>query len=159
MLILMVPLFLVSCQAQTNEKRKEIKKEKKETANTPKVDIKVNKVYDENGNLVGYDSTYVWSYLNNRGDSVSLDADSVLSRFKPIINSQYPDFLNNYNKLFFNDSLFYHNFLEPDYFMGRWEKEMSRMNRMMQEMDSMKELFFKDHYPDLKNQKQKTKTL
>jgi len=30
----------------------------------PHVNIKVNKVYDENGNMAGYDSTYVWSYSN-----------------------------------------------------------------------------------------------
>ena len=31
----------------------------------PTIKIKVNKIYDENGNVVGYDSTYVWSYSNS----------------------------------------------------------------------------------------------
>ena len=117
----------------------------------------MNKVYDENGNLIGYDSTYVWSYTNVQGDSVSVEADSVLSRFKPLINSRYPGFLNNYDEMFFNDSSFYRYFLAPDYFIDRWEKEMSQSNELMRKMDSLKELFFQEQYPGLKNKKQKTK--
>lgn len=155
----MVPLFMLSCNAQTNKESDEIKTENKKTAISPKVDVKVNKEYDENGNLIGYDSTYVWSYTNIQGDSVSINTDSVLSHFKPMINSRYPDFFNQYNSLFFNDSLFYHDFFAPDYFMDRWEKEIDRMNRMMREVDSMKKLFFNKQYPGINNQKEKTTTL
>lgn len=157
LLIMMIPLLMVSCNAQTKEKKKneapqQVSK-KEMNHNMPKVDIKVDKVYDNKGNLVGYDSTYVWSYTNNQGDSVSLDIDSVISRFKPIVNARYPGFLNNYDKMFFNDSLFYHDFLYPDYFMNRWEKNMGRMNRTMKEMDSLKNLFFREQFPELKKEK------
>ncbi len=161
-LFLAIPFLMVSCNAQTNKGNDVTEKpqNKKElTANQPKVDIKVNKIYDENGNLIGYDSSYVWSYTNEYGDSVNINPDSVLLQFKPIIGSNFPDFMQNYDKEFFGDSLFYHDFIAPDYFMERWEKEMSRMSRMMQEMDSLKEQFFKEHYPGLKKETPKTKTL
>ncbi|HDO26824.1 MAG TPA: hypothetical protein ENH02_01785 [Bacteroidetes bacterium] len=34
-----------------------------------------------------------------------------------------------------------HDFLYPDYFLNRWEKNMDRMNSTMKEMDSLKNLF------------------
>ncbi len=161
-LILAIPFLMVSCNAQTKSDKNiaENQKAKKEAnVNEPKVDIKVNKVYDENGNLIGYDSTYVWSYTNVYGDSIVVNPDSVLYQFKPIIGSNFPGFFENYDQEFFGDSLFYHDFMAPDYFMDRWEKEMSRMSQMMREMDSLKELFFRQHYPALKKEKPKTKTL
>ena len=159
--ILLVPFLVASCSAQnektTNEKEN-LSSEQKSTE--PKVDVKVNKVYDENGNLISYDSTYVWSYTNTFGDSVDVNIDSVMSQFKPMIGSHFPGFLNdNYNDYFFGDSLFYHDFLSPDYFFDRWEQERIRMNRMMREMDSLKELFFREQYPELKKDNSGTKTL
>ena len=161
-LLLVIPFLMVSCSAQTNaekngEKKQEVKKEL--NANEPKVDIKVNKVYDENGNLVGYDSTYVWSYTNEQGDSVIVNPDSVLYQFKPFIGSNFPEFFRDYDQEFLGDSLFYQDFMAPDYFMNRWEDEMSRMSQMMREMDSLKELFLQQHYPALKKEQKKTKTL
>jgi len=161
-LLLVIPFLMVSCNAQTSSDGNvtENRQTKKElNANQPKVDIKVNKVYDENGNLIGYDSTYVWSYTNEYGDSVMVNPDSVLNQFKPVIGSNFPEFFKDYDQEFFGDSLFYYDFMAPDYFMNRWEEEMSRMSRMMREMDSLKELFLKQHYPALEKEEPKTKTL
>ncbi|MCB4234259.1 hypothetical protein LDL59_01710 [Kaistella anthropi] len=58
--------------------------------NQPIEDIKVNKEYDENGNLIRYDSTYTYYYSNIEGDEIA--ADSIFNNFriclKTIILSQ-----------------------------------------------------------------------
>ncbi|MCF6169690.1 MAG: hypothetical protein L3J66_01760 [Bacteroidales bacterium] len=148
--LLTIPLLVVSCNAQNTKSNQE--KEQDKAAVQPKVDVQVNKVYDENGNLVGYDSTYVWSYTNEYGNTVDVDIDSVLSQLRPLIGMQYPDFFNNHYNGFLGDSLFYQDFLSPDYFMNRWQQQMHHMNRMMYEMDSIKQLFLQEEYPGLEKQ-------
>lgn len=148
LMLFAIPLLVISCNGQIKEKPIE-EIEKKETIQ-PKADIKVNKAYDENGNLVRYDSTYVWSYSNSFGDSMDVDIDSVMSDFYPFMNSfQRFGFPLINEDIFYNDSLFYNDFLNHDYFMNRWKNSYDRMNKMTQEMDSLKSMFFYDYYPEL----------
>jgi len=53
-------------------------------ANQPKVDIKVNKQFDEKGNLIQYDSTYsiIYSSPNTAIQFFNFDNDSLFSDFK-----------------------------------------------------------------------------
>ncbi len=148
--LLLVPLLLTSCNAQESKAKKETVKEV--AVNEPEVNVKVNKQYDENGNLIAYDSVYVWSYSNSSGNPVDVNTDSVLSRFKPMIDLDYSDYFNSHHNDYFGDSLFYRDFLMPDYFMNRWQQQLHLMNRMMHEMDSMKQSFFREEYPNLLEQ-------
>ena len=68
-------LCFSSCNGQSG-------KEKKETAdkNAPKTDIKVNKEYDKDGNLIRYDSTYSSYYSNILNDTIL--GDSIFNNFK-----------------------------------------------------------------------------
>lgn len=151
--LLLVPFLLNSCNAQQAKNNNE--PEKGSAANEPKVNVKVNKQCDDDGNLIAYDSTYVWSYSNESGNPVDVNIDSVLSQFKPMIGENYPQFYNEYQKNLFSDSLFYEDFLMPDYFMNRWQQQLLQMNRMMLEMDSIKQTFFRERYPELERQKSK----
>ncbi len=157
-LLLSIPFFVVSCNAQSGEKRMAEPSSGQDSIQ-PKVDVRVNKQYDENGNLIAYDSVYFWSYTNKTGEPVEVDIDSVLSQFKPMIDMRFPDFFDHHQNDFFGDSLFYHGFLAPDYFMDRWQHDMMQMNRMMREMDSLKQLFFREQYPELPNRAGDSKTL
>ena len=145
-----IPLLVISCNGQVKEKPDErVVKNENETIQ-PKANFKVNKEYDENGNLIRYDSAYVWSYSNLMGDSIEVDVDSVMSYFYPFMNSHQRFGFPLINEdMFYNDSLFYNDFLNHDYFMNRWENTMDRMNKMMLEMDSLKSMFFYEHYPGL----------
>ena len=73
---------------------------------TPKVDVRVNKQYDEHGNLIAYDSSYTSIYQSHAGDAVYMD--SVFKDFMPGFGMHYP-FLNDpgFNNLFFPDSSFH----------------------------------------------------
>lgn len=108
----------------------------------PKVDIKVNKQYDEQGNLIGYDSTYTYSYSTSDGDFVV--GDSVFDQFKSFFNhnqifSNDPFFSN----FFFEDSLSNDFFFNDDFFFDRFQKNMQEMDKFFGEMDSIKNSYLK----------------
>ena len=141
---LILSILFSSCNAQETNTQ--------EQTNAPKTNIKVNKIYDENGNLVRYDSTYTYYYSNIAGDTVK--ADSILNIFKNIMHEKYSfsqdPFFDNF---FYQDSTFNNNFYSEDFFLKSFEMQMKEMQRLMQEMDSFKNQFFMQQFP--KNNKQK----
>jgi len=56
------------------------KKDDPQPKNQPKVHIDVNKEYDENGNIIRYDSTYSWTWSNIDSLNEHLN-DSLISQF------------------------------------------------------------------------------
>ncbi|HQW42217.1 MAG TPA: hypothetical protein PK149_13670 [Flavobacteriales bacterium] len=104
---------------------------------TPEVDIKVNKQYDDQGNLIGFDSTYTSIYRGKVGDRAFMD--SVFRDFQPGFRTRFP-FLDDpgFNDLFFQDSLMHHDFFHDDFFRRRMELNERYMQRMMAHMDSVK---------------------
>lgn len=112
----------------------------------PKVDIRVNKEYDENGELIRYDSTYSSIYHSHQSDPLFMD--SIIHRFRPWMGDRYP-FLDDpgFNDLFFRDTLLYPDFFRDDFFQGRLEQNRRYMERMMAEMDSLKNLYFERDGP------------
>ena len=78
----------------------------------PKVDIRVNKKYDESGNQIGFDSTYTSFYSNIEGDTLLMD--SLFNQFNPFLKNHYDGvFDRQFENMFFNDSLFYDDFFRP----------------------------------------------
>lgn len=152
--LFLIPLFAFACNGQirnTEDKTESISSDSIQ----PKTEFKVNKVYDENGNLIRYDSTYFWSYTNSFGDSVYLDIDSVMSEFRPFMNKRLPGFYPQFNQdHFLVDSTFYQDFMNPHYYFDRWNRDLEMMNEMMQRMDSLKSQFFFDYYPDINQKKE-----
>jgi hypothetical protein len=142
-------LCLGSCNGQSV-------KEKKETAdkNLPKTDIKVNKEYDKDGNLIRYDSTYSYFYSNILNDTIL--GDSIFSNFKNQFNQQY--FFSQkpyFNDFFFQDSLLKYDFYKNDFFSNRFKNNMQQMDKLFMEMDSIKNYYFQQQqFPELKNKKQ-----
>ncbi len=110
----------------------------------PHIQIKVNKVYDEDGNIVGYDSTYVWSYSNGTSQiGGSINPDSLFDAFKPWFNNQMNQFSDPFSEHFFNDSTMYLDFFNNEHFFDQWKDELFNFNSEMQRMDSLKRIFFK----------------
>ena len=88
-------LLFSSCSAQT-EKEKET--HTAISANTPQKNIRVNKEFDKNGNLIKYDSTYSTYYSNIKNNSAL--ADSMYYKFRNQFQLKYP----------FSDKPFFNNF-------------------------------------------------
>jgi hypothetical protein len=106
----------------------------------PKVSIKVNRRYDDKGNLVGLDSTYSSYYSNIGGDSTKMD--SVMRNFDLYFKRDHPLFFNQrMNSLFFNDSLKYPDFFHKDFFQRHYELNDLYFRDMMKRMDSIKNKF------------------
>lgn len=110
-------------------------------SDTPQVDVRVNRQYDEHGNLIAYDSSYTSVYRSHRGDAVFMD--SVFKDFMPGFSMRYP-FLNDpgFSSLFFPDSSFHRDFFDQDFFQKRMEMNQRYMQRMMEQMDSLKNHHF-----------------
>jgi len=110
--------------------------------NNPKTDIKVNKEYDDQGNLIRYDSTYSYSYSNMDNDTIF--NDSIFN----IVRSHYIDhFLSSDDPFFkdflFQDSVMNENFFDDNFFEKRFKENMRQMDNLFQEMDSVKNEFYK----------------
>ncbi|RMG76942.1 MAG: hypothetical protein D6707_11720 [Bacteroidetes bacterium] len=106
----------------------------------PDIRINVNKKYDENGNLIEYDSTYTYFYSNANVSETEID--SIMQQFMNYFNFTYPSIIqNHFNTLFFNDSLM-NDFFYDDFFEQRFLLNDQYFRQMMQEMDSIKNAFF-----------------
>jgi hypothetical protein len=134
-------LFLAACHERTPGQTAQDSKVKRDSLYQPKVNIKVNRHFDEKGNMIGFDSTYTSFYSNIEGDTISMD--SMMSGFDKYFNIQHPQFLQReFAPLFFTDSLRYPDFFHRDYFMKRYELNDQYMRDMMQRMDSIKNEYF-----------------
>jgi len=132
-----VSLALTSCNAQTNS-------EKSTTVNpesAPQTSIKVDKKYDDKGNLIKYDSTYSYYYSNVK-DNNKLK-DSIYNDFRKNFNSNYFFSSDPYFKdFFFQDSLLKYDFYRKDFFTNRFRNNMRMMDSLFWSMDSLKNSFF-----------------
>ncbi len=138
------------CNAQSKQNEKTDLLITETEQNKPQANWKVNKKYDDKGNLIAYDSTYTWSY-SSKGKMREIEADSVLTMFRKQFNTELPSFFNrNFANPIWEDSLLYRDFAQPDYFMKKWDNHYFDMRGMMQEMDSLRNSFLKKNYPGLR---------
>jgi hypothetical protein len=140
---------LTGCDAQKSGKDNQNEKK----SDRPDVDIKVNREYDEDGNLIRYDSTYTYVYSNIDGD-IQL-RDSVFSEFMAHFNKQF-GFKDDpfFNDLFFTDSLLQYDFYKKDFFHDRFSDNLEWIDKMMKEMDSIKNEFYNDRFKNEQESKE-----
>lgn len=137
---------LTSCNGQNNDKTNN--RDTTAISQTkPKTDIKVNKEYDKDGNLVRFDSTYSYYYSNIENDTIL--ADSIFNSFRKNFNEQF-NFYNDpfFNELFFQDSLIKYDFYRKDFFDKRFRYNQEHINKLFFEMDSLKNLFFNKQFKE-----------
>lgn len=101
--------------------------------NQPKTDFKVNKTFDENGNLVRYDSVYTYSYSSSNISKAEFD--SIVNTFRT--NPFFDDF--------FSVSPFYNHFVEPktksgiipdNFFEQICKEQIKAYQKMLKEMEA-----------------------
>jgi hypothetical protein len=130
-------LFLAwsNCIGQTGKKEAQ----KPEKANQPQKEINVNKVYDENGSIIGYDSTYSYSFSYPGNFPDTLLIDSIFNDFRSHFGrDEFPFSDPFFDDHFLNDSLFYHDFFRKDFFYNQFPFYTERMKKLFQELDSLK---------------------
>jgi hypothetical protein len=141
-----IGLLTVSCQQGHTKESAHLAKDSAVSSDSlkkPDTKIQVNRRYDNKGNLIGFDSTYSSFYSNVQGDTVRMD--SLMKRFDTYFGRQHSQlFDQQFNKLFFNDSLAYPDFFHQDFFMKRYELNDRYLRDMMHRMDSIKNRFYKE---------------
>jgi hypothetical protein len=108
------------------------------SAHQPKVDVKVNKKYDEQGNLIQYDSSYsiIYSSPNTDVQFFNFDNDSLFKSFNNKFGGNdffNDDFLNNFSQFGFNQDFFQMN---PIIDLKQMQEEMMRKMKQFQQSDS-----------------------
>ncbi len=111
--------------------------------NKPNIKINVNVQRDENGNIVGYDSSYVETWSSD-GGNINVDSlmQSFNNRFKAFGFDDFGDIdIPGFSdKSFFNDSIMTVPF--PDFFSFPDFPDMEKMNKeIMEEMKRMRDYF------------------
>lgn len=128
----------------------------KDTVVKPEVKVRVNKKYSNDGKLLSYDSSYTYSYTGPAGNTLLSNNDSVFSRFKSYFKNNYSGFINpQFNNIFYSDSLFKYDFFNPDYFRKRYELNNQMLDNIFRRMDSLKNQFMQENYPNGVQQKRK----
>lgn len=154
MLVSLLFVVFSGCNGQTKKENSQLAETKKVTLlhedslAKPRIDVKVNRQYDDKGNIVKFDSTYSYFYSSPKG-SMHLGNDSVFSSFRSFFEKNYPNLMDSHtNSIFFNDSLFKYDFFNDDYFQKRFELNNKMFENMYKQMDSIKRGFMKQNYPD-----------
>jgi hypothetical protein len=125
-----------------------------EKSNTPKTNIKVNKEFDKDGNLIRYDSTYSYFYSNTENNP--LLSDSIFNTFKDHFNQNYfyskdPYFEN----FFFKDSLLMQDFYKKDFFINRFKNNSEALDSLFYKMDQLKNDYFDRQFNEFNKDKSK----
>jgi hypothetical protein len=118
----------------------------------PKVNIHVNKRFDDKGNLIAFDSVYSKFYSSMAGDTTRMD--SMMRSFDSYFGLHHKSlFDHDFNSLFFTDSLRYPDFFHDDFFLKRYELNDNYLRDMMRRMDSIKNKFHRPTNPERKGEK------
>ncbi|MEH1008361.1 MULTISPECIES: hypothetical protein [unclassified Winogradskyella] len=135
-LLLMTVFLCVSCSGQENKaKNGETKEANKAIAEVPKGSWKVDKEFDENGNLIRYDSIYSWSSSNMYNDLSPMDRDSLIESFRSRFFTNFSQFEDQgFEDIFSQDSLFSNRFFNDDFFGSSFGKDFMNIDKIREQM-------------------------
>ena len=130
-LLFMIGLLSISCSGQ----KKESKENKSNIAEDPKGAWKVDKEYDDNGNLIRYDSIYSWSSNSKLNDLSNADRDSLLQSFKSRFFTNFSGFESKgFRDVFSKDSLFSKHYFNKDFFESDFGKDFMDIDKITEKM-------------------------
>ncbi|PZD77110.1 hypothetical protein [Mesonia sp. K7] len=141
----MVGLLSISCNGQKNEKPLEIKETKGKVMKQPKGTWKVDKEFDENGNLIRYDSIYSWSSHHTIDDLSSTDTDSLIQHFKSTFFKLFSEYENEGYEGFTQDSLFSRRFFNDRFFESDFGNDFMAIDQLRQKMVERQRKFLEKH--------------
>ena len=141
-LLFMAGLLSVSCNGQNAE----TKESKEKLVEQPKGSWKVDREFDENGNLIRYDSIYSWS-SNNKYDDLSLsERDSLMQSFKSRFFTNFSQFENQgFEDVFSQDSLFSKRFFNDDFFSSDFGSDFMDIDKIRQQMIARQKRFLEKY--------------
>ena len=93
-ILLLATLITAGCNSQENKNKEETDNKQEVSADAPKGSWKVNREFDEEGNLIRYDSIYSWSSGDDLDRLSSLDRDSTLQAMQSKFYRNFSSFGN-----------------------------------------------------------------
>lgn len=155
----MAAILNLSCNAQENKKEENIQKAKDsiaQMADAPKGTWRVDKEFDENGNLIGYDSIYSWSSTDNLNELDLKNPDSLLKSFRSKFYRNFSGIDDKrFGDLFADDSLFTKRFFDRDFFGSDFGEDFMDIDRVRKKMEAMQQEFLERYQLEFKKQEDK----
>jgi hypothetical protein len=109
----------------------------------PNVNVTVNRRYDDKGNLIGFDSTYSSYYSTRQGDTLRME--SMMRNFGPYAGHNHSGFFGQqFNPLFFNDSLRHPDLFGNDFFIKLYDLDNPYLRGVMRHADSIRTRLYRD---------------
>lgn len=143
--LLMIGLLSISCSGQNNETGNTETNDEQVTE-VPKGSWKVNKEFDENGNLIKYDSIYSWSSTSKYDNLSSIEKDSLIASFKSRFFNNFSMFKDEgFEDIFSQDSLFSKHFFNDNFFESPFGKDFMDIDRMRQQMIERQKKFLEKY--------------
>ncbi|MCK0190377.1 hypothetical protein [Arenibacter sp. F20364] len=161
---LLLGMLLTGCQAQVdNSNAKDDlagKHSDSLTADKPKISWKVDKKYDEAGNVIGYDSIYSYYYDNLKNLPKDMNLDSIMGSFKFFSRDDLSSFMedHNFGQFMDVDSLMNGHHYFDDFFERQRSNGFSDMRELFRHMDSLQNMMMERHRnfkPDASEEKSK----
>ena len=158
----MVAILNLSCNAQENKKEATLQKDSIAQVEPPKGTWKVDKEFDENGNLIRYDSIYSWSSTDNLGELAQRNPDSLLQSFRSKFYRNFSHIDNQrFGDLFSDDSLFTKKFFDNDFFDSDFGEDFMDIDRIRKRMETMQQRFlerYQSEFEKLENEPSQDKS-
>lgn len=151
-LFVMVALLSLSCSSQEKETAQKAFEKKQDTNSVqPQGTWKVDKEYDEHGNLIRYDSIYSWSSTNKYDDLTAIDRDSLLHSFRSGFFNNFSSFESQgFEDLFAPDSLFSKRFFNDDFFDSNFGRDFMDIESIRQRMLDRQKKFLEKYQSEFK---------
>jgi hypothetical protein len=156
-MLVLSALLTLSCNSQEkkNEDNAQIKGKEEKITETPKGSWKVNREFDEEGNLIRYDSIYSWSSNRDFGDLATMDRDSILKSMQSRFYRSFSDFNNErFPDIFGSDSLFTKQFFTDDFFNSEFGNDFMDIDRVRERMESMQRKFLERYQSEFDEHKE-----
>ena len=144
-------LFLAVSHAQDDriKSKVDLAEENKDSISVdkPKISWKVNKKYDEAGNVIGYDSIYSYSYGNLKNFPREMNLDSIMGSMKFFSQGNLSSFMEDHNlgRFMDVDSLMNENQYFDDFFERHRANGFMDMRQLFQQMDSLQNMLMERH--------------
>tara|TARA_R100001369_G_scaffold86689_4_gene121399 strand:- start:4621 stop:5121 length:501 start_codon:yes stop_codon:yes gene_type:complete len=157
-----VAILNISCNAQENKKEANLQKDSIAQVEPPKGTWKVDKEFDENGNLIRYDSIYSWSSTDNLDELAQRNPDSLLQSFRSKFYRNFSHIDNQrFGELFSDDSLFTKRFFDNDFFDSDFGEDFMDIDRIRKRMETMQQRFlerYQSEFEKLENESSQDKS-
>ncbi|MGB6152152.1 MAG: hypothetical protein WBG48_09180 [Pricia sp.] len=139
----LVAILTTSCKGQEKKENENLQKDNPEQmAEQPKGTWKVDKEFDENGNLIRYDSIYSWSSTDNFEDLAQKNPDSLIQSLQSKFYRNFRGFDDQrFGDLFADDSLFTRRFFNDDFFDSEFGDDFMDIDRIHERMEAMQRKF------------------